>query len=582
MSVIDPLKTIDTPVARALAACRKHFGYAILFSALVNILFLAPTIYMLQIYDRVVATGSTMTLIFITIALLLALVTLGLLDMARSRLLTLAGARLDRMLSVDILRASQGANAGQSRQALRDFDSFRQAASGPAMLAVFDLPWTPIYIFVCFWLHPWIGALALASGLILAALAIMNERATRSAIEQAGKAGMVAYAVQDTASSQSEAARALGVEDALTTQFEHARMTAAVPQARAAFTGNKFASATKFLRQLVQSLALGLGAYLAINNEVSLGAIIAASVLVARGLAPIEQIVGNWRTLATAKQAYGELNALLGKGRTDEVRTRLPAPKAELQAVRLGVVADDRARLIISDVTFAGHAGEVIAVVAPSGAGKTTLMRLLANARDPDQGEVRIDSARYRDWEPRRLARHVGYLPQDVSLFQGTVRDNISRFDAVLGMDAGEVDFRTVEAAKVAGVHDMILRLPKGYDTMLGPRGAGLSAGQSQRVALARAVYGDPVLLVLDEPNAHLDAEGETILVQVMQSVKARGGLVIVAAHRQGVVAAADKLLVLRDGRVDKWGPRDQVLAELRGGAEPRPVQAVTAFRPKG
>jgi len=579
---VDPLKKVDTPVARALAACRKHFGYALLFSALVNILYLAPTLYMLQIYDRVVPTSGVMTLVFITGALLLALGTLALLDAARTRLMTLAGTRLDRLLSVEILRASQTANAGAARQALRDFDAFRQAASGPAMTAVFDLPWVPIYILACFWLHPWVGALALVSGLILAALAIGNERATRAAIDQAQKAGMVAYAVQDTATSQSEAARALGVEDALVSQFEQARMHAAVPQTRAAFTGNQYATATKFLRQLVQSLALGLGAYLAIQREISIGAIIASSVLLARGLAPIEQIVGNWRTLATARQAYRELNVLLGRTQVEGERTRLPAPRAELQAVRLGVLADDRTRLLLSDVTFQGRPGEIIAVVGPSGAGKTTLMRLLANARNPDQGEVRIDQARYQDWEPRRLARHLGYLPQDVSLFQGTVKDNISRFDSVLGMDGGEVDFRTVEAAKAAGVHEMILRLPKGYDTMLGPRGAGLSAGQSQRVALARAVYGDPVLLVLDEPNAHLDVEGETSLVQVMQGVKARGGLVIVAAHRQGVVAAADKLLVLRDGRVDKWGPRDTVLAELRGPAEPRPVQAVTAFRPKG
>ncbi len=578
----DPLKTIDTPVARALAACRKHFGYALLFSALVNILYLAPTFYMLQIYDRVVPTGGVMTLVFITLALLLALGTLGLLDAARSRLLTLAGTRLDRLLSVEILRASQTANGGQARQALRDFDSFRQAASGTAMTAVFDLPWAPIYILACFWLHPWVGVLALVSALILAALAIGNERATRAAIDQAGKAGMIAYAVQDTATSQSEAARALGVDDALVSQFEQARMAAAVPQTRAAFTGNQYATATKFMRQLVQSLALGLAAYLAIQRELSIGAIIASSVLVARGLAPIEQIVGNWRQLAQARLAYGELNALLGRSRVDEQRTRLPAPKAELQAVRLGVLADERTRLLLSDVTFAGHPGEIIAVVGPSGAGKTTLMRLLANARNPDQGEVRIDQARYQDWEPRRLARHLGYLPQDVSLFQGTIKDNISRFDQMMGMDPAEVDFRTVEAAKASGVHEMILRLPKGYDTPLGPRGVGLSAGQSQRVALARAVYGDPVVLVLDEPNAHLDVEGEASLIQVMQQTKARGGLVLVAAHRQGVVAVADKLLVLRDGRVDKWGPRDQVLAELRTPAEPRPVQAVTALRPKG
>lgn len=578
-----PARSVDTPVQAALRACRRHFGFALLFSALVNVLYIAPTLYMMQVYDRVVPTGSVLTLLFISGALLLALATLSLLDSARSRILTLAGTRLDRMLSVDILRASQSSNAGAARQALRDFDSFRQAAAGPAMMALFDAPWIPVYLLACFWLHPWVGVLAIASGAILAFLAVANERATKSAMEQANKAAMVAYAVQDTASGQSEQARALGMEDALVAQFEQARMAAAVPQNRAAFTGNRYATATKFLRQAVQSAALGLAAWLAVNREISMGAIIASSVLLSRALSPIEQIVGNWRVLSNARTAYREITGLLSKSGKEAPRTRLPAPNALLTAARLGVLSDDRSRLLLADVSFEGRPGEVVVVIGASGAGKTTLMRLLANAKQPDQGEIRIDGARFTDWEPRRLARFIGYLPQDVSLLQGTVKDNISRFDAALGLDPAICDARAVEAARFAGVHEMILRLPKGYDTVLGPRGLGLSAGQGQRVGLARAVYGDPVLVVLDEPNAHLDAEGETALVNVMQRVKARGGLVIVAAHRQGVVAAADKILVLRDGRVETFGPRDEVLAALRAAQQAqRPVQTVTALRPKG
>lgn len=575
-----PQRRADSPLAAALRACRRHFAFALLFSALVNVLYLAPTLYMMQVYDRVVPTGGIMTLLFITAALLLALGTLSLLDAARARILTLAGTRLDRLLSVDILRASQTNNAGAARQALRDFDSFRQAASGPAMMALFDAPWTPVYLLVCFWLHPLIGALALAAGVVLTVLAVANERSTRAAVEQANKAAMVAYAVQDTASGQSEAARALGIQDALTAQFEQARMAAAVPTNRAAFTGNRYATATKFLRQLVQSLALGLAAWLAVERQISMGAIIASSVLVSRALSPIEQIVGNWRVLASARTAYRQIDDLLGKTSADDTRTRLPAPSGDLAAARLGVLSEDRSRLLLADISFQGRPGEAIVVVGPSGAGKTTLMRLLANAKSPDQGELRIDGARYADWEPRRLARFIGYLPQDVSLFQGTVKDNISRFDAALGLSAAEADARAVAAAQLAGAHELILKLPRGYDTPLGPRGAGLSAGQAQRVGLARAVYGDPVVLVLDEPNAHLDAEGETVLVNVMQRVKSRGGLVIVAAHRQGVVAVADKLLVLRDGRLEKFGPRDEILAQLRK-PDPR-LQGVTTLRPKG
>lgn len=558
-----------TALTSALAACRRHLVYAALFSALLNVLYLAPTLYMLQVYDRVVPTRGAMTLGFMTLVLLFALGTLALLDLMRSRLLIRASMRLDRLLAGAILDATlarpAAAREGLTKQAMRGFDSLRQTLTGVGALALFDAPWTPIYIVVALLIHPSLGLLGLVGAVALLALAWRNERATRAKLQRANDAANVAYVSQEYSSASADVIRALGMRRAMVRRHLEERALTGRLQAEANFAGGGFMTATRFLRLSLQSLALGLGAWLAIQNKISGGAIFAASVLIARSLAPIEQVIGGWRSLVEARGAYGKLVVLFSEAEAQRPLTRLPAPEGAVEAEHLVVLAPGAQRLILRDINFKLAPGEAIGVVGPSGAGKSTLARVLAGAQSPEQGAVRFDGADSKDWDPERLAEHIGYLPQEPTLFAGTVKENIARFRTFLGEDAEFIDERAVEAARRCGAHEMILRLPEGYDTQLGWGGRGLSAGQSQRVALARALYGSPSLLVLDEPNAHLDAEGETQLVRALMELKASGTTIIVTAHRTGVLAAVDRLLVLIEGRLDLIGPRDEVIKRIGG-----------------
>jgi ATP-binding cassette subfamily C protein len=338
---------------------------------------------------------------------------------------------------------------------------------------------------------------------------------------------------------------------------------------QAQFTGGGYAAGTKFLRLFLQSAALGLGAWLAVERQISAGAIIAASILMSRALQPVEQVVGSWGTVVQARGALKTLAELFASAGPETPRTQLPDPKGALRFDKVAQRAPGSDALVLKGVSFAVEVGEVVGVVGPSGAGKSTLARLAVGALTPDAGVVRLDGANLADWDPDRLGRHIGYLPQDNALIAGTVRDNISRFAIWRGEDPVAIDAAAVAAAQVAGVHDMILKLPNGYDTVLAHGGRGLSAGQGQRVALARALYGDPALLVLDEPNSCLDAEGELALANALASAKARGASIIIIAHRTGVLSSADKLLVLRDGFVERFGPRAEVLAAMTGGGRP-------------
>jgi PrtD family type I secretion system ABC transporter len=565
------------PVAAALKACRKHFVSVAIFSALLNLLFLVPMLYMLQVYDRVIPTRGGLTLFFLTLVLLFGLITLSLLDFVRGRLLVRASIRLDRQLSGILLDTSLARRDrtfdAVARQAMREFDTLRQALTGPAILALCDAPWSPIYILVCFVINPFIGLLVLVGAAVLAMVALRNQRATSEPMQRASEAAARAYASQEQVLAGAENVRALGMRQAMVRRHLKERDSMMAQQTYASFAASRYVTISKFLRLSLQSLALGLGAWLAINNKISGGAVFAASFLAGRALQPIDQLLATWRSIAQAKSAYGKINDLLGAREAEIALTQLPPPEGRLDVEQISVANAKGDGAILANISFQLLPGEVVAVVGPSGAGKSTLLRMLAGAGRPDRGIIRVDHASVLDWDPERLAGYIGFLPQDVSLFAGTVKDNISRFQDGLGADDGDIDAKAIVAAKASFAHEMILGLPNGYDSILGWSGRGLSAGQAQRIGLARALYGDPPIILLDEPNAHLDAAGEGQLVETLVALKARKAAVMVVAHRMGVLAAVDKILVLRDGRIEAFGTRDEIIARL-SNAPATPIEA--------
>ncbi|WP_235562862.1 type I secretion system permease/ATPase [Brevundimonas sp. Root1423] len=564
-----PTRPGTEPLADALRACRQHFVWAAVFSALVNLLYLTPTLYMMQVYDRVVPTGGLVTLALVTAVAVFALAALAALDWLRGRLMLRAGLRLDRLLSGKILARVVDLQArAPNTQALREFDHVRGAIGGQGMLALFDAPWTPIYLLCCFLLHPAIGVLTLLGGGVLFTLAWLNERDTRPRLQKAMQSQNSAYAAQEGVAGQSEVVRALGMRQAsIARQIEQRRLATAA-QADAQLAGGRYSGAIKFLRLVLQSAALGLAAWLAVRSEISPGSIIASSVLLSRAVAPIELLVGVWPALVQAVSSWKTLTDLFaGTASVERDRTLLPDPAGALQVEGLSVKFPETEQPQLRGVAFSLKPGQTLGVVGPSGSGKTTLARVIAGALQPQAGTVRLDGAEYSAREGDELARWIGYLPQVPSLFAGSIKDNISRFATSAGLDPAEAGRGAVKAAMAAGAHELIQRLPQGYDTVLGPFGQGLSAGQAQRVALARALYNDPVLLVLDEPNSNLDQEGEAALMQAILAAAGRGAAVVVIAHRAGVLARVDRLLVMRDGAIQLHGPREEVLAKMRAAA---------------
>ncbi|HYC66847.1 type I secretion system permease/ATPase [Brevundimonas sp.] len=571
-----PSKPGTEPLAEALKACRTHFVWAAVFSALVNLLYLTPTLYMMQVYDRVVPTGGLTTLVLITVVAVFALAALAGLDWLRGRLMLRAGLRLDRMLSGKVLARVMDLQAkSPNTQALREFDNVRGAIGGQGMLALFDAPWTPIYLICCFLLHPAIGLLTLIGGLILFSLAWLNERDTRPRLNKAIQSQNHAYSAQEAVAGQSEVVRALGMrQSSIARQIEQRRLATAA-QADAQLTGGKYSGGIKFLRLAMQSASLGLAGLLAVKGEISPGAIIASSVLLSRAVAPIELLVGVWPTLVQAGTSWKTLTDLFAStAAVERERTTLPDPKGKLQVEGVSVKFPDTESPQLRSVSLTLQPGQSLGVIGASGSGKTTLARVIAGALKPQAGTVRLDGAEYEAREGDELARWIGYLPQVPSLFAGSIKDNISRFATAAGLDQETADRGSVKAAMAAGAHELILRLPNGYDTQLGPFGQGLSAGQAQRVALARALYGDPVLLVLDEPNSNLDQEGEAALMQAILGATARGASVVIIAHRAGVLARVDRLMMMREGVVQMEGPREEVLERMRAATPKSPGQA--------
>ena len=556
---------LDGNVLRsALAACRRHLTFVILFSFALNILYLAPSLFMLQVYDRVLASGDVLTLVFLLIVLVLSLGTLAFLDGTRIRLLAAMAKRFDRLVAPHVLGAAlsrEGRAAAGQVQLVRELDTLRSAVSGPPALAAIDAPWTPVYIGVCFIIHPWLGVLTLVGGVLLLLIAFINQRASSRALRANLQSSGAMYSLQAADSAQMEMARAMGMRKALVARQLRARETMSDAMRRQARSGAVYTSSTKFFRLLLQSSALGLGVLLALEQQISAGAIVAASILAARAFSPIELIVGAWSQFEQGRQAYGVLKAVLKTEDNVRDHTGLPAPQGALSVEGVGIRAPGSDRALLFNASFRTAPGEIVGIVGPSGAGKSTLLRAAAGAITPDQGAVRLDGAKLSDWDPEQLGRYVGYLPQDIGLLPGTVADNIARFSREERNDAD-----IIAAAQAIGAHEMILSLSKGYDTEIGAGGRGLSVGQAQRVALARAFYRSPSLLALDEPNAHLDVDGEKALVAALDVARRRGATALVVAHSATLVAVVDKLLVVRDGRIEAFGPRDQVAARLAGG----------------
>lgn len=545
-----------------VGACRPHFAYAAVFSALLNLLVIAPMLYMLQVYDRVLPTQGQTTLFLLTLALVIALVVMAGLEAIRSRLLVRAGIELDQTMAGKVIRATlDRSDSAQriSRQALREFDVLRQATTGPAIHGLFDAPWVPIYILVAFLLHPWIGVLALGGTLLVIFLAWRSEAATREPLQRANAASGRAYALYDNSVGSADVARALGMREALVAGHVSDRATTIDLQSEAGLTSARLTAESKFARLLLQSLALAVGALLVINASISPGAVFASMFIVGRAMAPIDQLVGSWRTIVQARGAIVVLDELLTQTPPEVSKTRLPAPSGKLDVEALTVMGPGQ-KPILYNVGFRVLPGEVVAIVGPSGAGKSTLARAIAGAQRPDHGTIRFDNAEQSDWEPEVLAKHVGFMPQETALFPGTIKDNISRFSSRIAPSSYDIDEHTVAAAKLAGAHEMILQLPDGYDHQLQAGGRGLSAGQAQRIALARALFGSPSYIILDEPNASLDAEGDAQLTDSLAQLKSAGVTILVVAHRLSLLPVVDKLLVMRDARVAMYGPRDDVM----------------------
>jgi ATP-binding cassette subfamily C protein len=530
-----------------------------LFSGVINILMLTGSIYMLQVYDRVLPSRSIPTLVGLTVLIIFLFGLQGVLDFLRQRLLTRIGSTLDaelssRIYSIIVSLPLKMRGPGDGLQPLRDFDSIRVFLSGIGPTALFDLPWLPLYLGLCFLLHPVLGVTALAGAVILFVLTLLTEILSRKPSQEAAGYASVRYAQAEASRRNAEAIKAMGMGPRLAARWAVTNDKYLMAQERAADAAGGFGAFSKVLRFLLQSIVLGVGAWLVVLDKASPGVIIAASILTSRALAPIELAIGQWRVFIGARQSWKRLGDLLAAIPAEDEPMPLPAPRRSITAEGIFAGAPGMREPIVQSVSFSLTAGQGLGIIGPSASGKSTLVRALVGVWPALRGQVRLDGATLEHWSPAALGASIGYMPQSIELFDGTVADNISRFAEKPDPAA------VVAAARAAGAHEMILRLSEGYDTRVGDAGNGLSAGQRQRVALARALYGDPFLVVLDEPNSNLDSEGEAALTDAIKGVRMRNGVVIVVAHRPSALAALDQVLVLAQGKVQALGPRDEVL----------------------
>jgi len=551
----------SSDLAAAVRGCRDGFVGIGIFSGMANVLMLTGPLFMLQVYDRVLTSRSHETLLALIFLVAGLYIFLAIFDFIRSRVAARLGTYLDRLVNRRLFSiwTQQAAlkRQGVSIQPLQDFQQVRQFLSGNGVMALFDLPWVPVYLAFIFFLHWTLGLVAFAGAILAVGLAVLNDRATSKHLEKANGANVRSNNVALAAQRNAEVLGAMGMEQGLYQTWREGQEVASKLHLTANDRGAGFTSGTKSLRMFLQSLMLGVGALLAIEQIVTPGVMIAASIIMGRALAPIDQTVGNWKGITTARQAYKRLLGLFDVLAPEAVKTDLPEPQGAVSVMDVRLSHPETSRLILDGLRFAVSPGQAVGVIGPSASGKSSLARLLVGVWRPSAGEVRLDGATFDQWDREKVGRWIGYLPQDVELFSGTVKDNIARFQREAD------DASVVNAAQMAGVHEMILKLPNGYETQIGEDGAILSGGQRQRIGLARAFFGNPKLIVLDEPNASLDNEGDLALKRAIEGAKQSGQTVFVMAHRPSAIAAVDLILMIKDGRQVAFGPKDEVLKHV-------------------
>ncbi|KUJ82706.1 hypothetical protein AVO45_18840 [Ruegeria marisrubri] len=565
----------QTPYGRALRALRGSFVQAGLFSAAINLLMLTGPIYMLQIYDRVLASGSVPTLLGLFLIVVVLYAFMGIYEFIRSRLLSRAAYRFDEMtgeLAFRQLLENNNKN-GKGGNALRDLEIIRGFLSGPAIRGLFDAPWIPIFLVAVFIIHPWLGYLTLAGAGVVVALALINQWATRDALARAMQLDGMERAFVGQSLRNAETVQALGMREAVSKRWRAAHQAGLAESQKGGDRSDIFSAGSRVFRLLLQSILLTGGAYLALDQQISAGMIVGASILAGRALAPVDQVIGQWRSIGRAFEAHKRLAEVFAAMPASKPRVSLPEPTGAVQLTGVtklmpGGMRRDRS-YILDKVSFELEPGDVLGVIGNSAAGKSSLARMLVGVWQPDAGEVRLDGATLDQWEPDTLGRHIGYLPQHVEMLPGTIAENISRFDP----NAKEEDI--FKAARSAGVHDLILGLPDGYATKVGYAGQPLSGGQIQRIGLARAIYRMPKLVVLDEPNAHLDTQGDQSLTETIRFLREAGSTVVVMAHRPSVLVETSKVLILHQGKVAKFGRREEIfrMAMQSVPSQPTPVE---------
>lgn len=554
-------KTADkpTPLNLALLSVRPAILIAVFFSMFINILALVSPIYMLQIYDRVLTSRNQLTLLFITIIVIFLFVVYAALEVLRTQVLVRAGIKFDATLSAPTFRSvldSTLLRRGGESQAFRDMDGVREFITGAGLIAFCDAPWVPVFLVFCFILHPYFGILATVAGLVILGLAVANDFVTRAPIQQATLASISAQNDVSSTLRNSEVMRAMGMWRGLQNRWQVRRDDLMGWQASASDRGGTIMAVIKFVRQAVQTLILGGGAYLAITGKISPGAMIAASIIVGRALAPIEAGVGQWKNFINARSSWDRLQNMFRSNADEVERMSLPAPKGRLLAEAASVMPPGAQRPTLINASFVLEPGTTLGIIGPSAAGKSSLVRGLVGVWPIVAGAIRLDGFELRQWDPLQLGQHIGYLPQDVELFSGTVAQNIARFTEFESEDV-------IEAAQIAGVHEVIQALPQGYETQIGDGGASLSGGQRQRLALARTIFRKPALIVMDEPNANLDSEGEVALSRAIAHMKSLGRTIVFVTHKTNLLAFADKIMILQNGVITQFGDRDDILNRL-------------------